>query len=129
MWADPTTWALYAEIASESLKGYRGFIPAELLPVPSAGREARAQMRRYRRDQGHRLLGLRDRHHDLARMQLQSGRIGARHELDLARAALARLVAVDVIAENRKAFCRTMHAQLMRAPGDGLEREPGNRAL
>ena len=61
---------------------------------------------------------------DFARMQLQAGRVGTRHELDLPARA-GRLVAVDVVAEDRKAHRGAVHAQLMRAAGDRLEREPG----
>ena len=100
-----------------------------LFAVPAACGEPRAQMLRHRRHDAHRLLVLADRHHDLARMQLQAGRVGTRHELDLARAALARLVAVDVVAEDRKAHRGAMHAQLMRAPGDRLERKPADAAV
>src|SRR4051812_26438464 len=62
-------------------------------------------------------------------MQLQAGCVVARHEPDLPRAALARLVAVDVVAENREAHGGAVHPQLMRAAGDGFEREPGETAL
>ena len=73
----------------------------------------------------HRRLVLRNRHHDLARMQVQAGRVGARHELNLARAALARRCR-RFVAEDRQAHRGAMHAQLMRAPGDGLQREPAS---
>ena len=86
-------------------------------------------MLRHGRDNAHRFLVLGDRHDDLARVQLQAGRVEARHELDLARAALARLVAVDVVAENREAHRGAVHAQLMRAAGHGFEGEPGELTL
>ena len=37
----------------------------------------------------------------------------------------ARRAAVDAVADDRKAHLGAMHAQLMRAPGQRLEREPG----
>src|SRR5437660_391242 len=99
MGGDPLTWGRYGGIASKSVqRGYR-LTARWFLAVPPAGHQPRAQVRRHRRDHAHRLLVLRDRHHDLTRVQLQSRRIGTRHELDLARAPLARLVAVDVVAE------------------------------
>ena len=45
------------------------------------------------------------------------------------RAAAARRCAVDRIAEDRPAHFGAMHAKLMRASGQRLEREPGQRSL
>ncbi len=70
-------------------------------------------MRGHRRGDRHRRLVLGNRHHDLARMQVQR------------RPAHARRAAVDVVAEDRPAHLRAMYAQLMRPPGQRLERKPG----
>src|SRR5262245_49941919 len=37
----------------------------------------------------------------------------------------ARCIAVDIVADDRPSHFRTMHAQLVSATGDRLEREPG----
>src|SRR3974390_3891537 len=42
------------------------------------------------------------------------------------RAADARRGAVDGVADDREAHLGAVHAQLMRAPGDGLKRKPGD---
>src|SRR5688500_18423688 len=86
---------LLARRANESRIPLCSMRATGLLPIPAARHQPRTHVRRHRRDDAHRLLVLLDRHHDLARVQLQAGRIGSRDELDLARAALARLVAVD----------------------------------
>src|SRR5215207_5870072 len=84
------------------------------LAIPAACGEPRLQMRRHRRDHAHRIAVLLDRYDDLARVELQARRVRPRHELDLPRAALARFIAVDVVAEDRKAHGGAVHAQLMR---------------
>src|SRR4051795_6298110 len=82
------------------------------LPVPPARPEPLPHMLRRRRHYAHRLLVLRNRNHDLAGMQMQD------------RLAEARAVAVDIVADNRPARRRRMHAQLMGAAGYRLQREP-----
>src|SRR5260221_11051054 len=70
-------------------------------------------MRRRRREDAHRVLVLRNRDHELARMQMQ------------AWLAETRTLAVDVIADDRPALSCSVNAQLMGAAGDGFQREPG----
>src|ERR1700722_8419284 len=70
-------------------------------------------MRRRRCGHPHRVLVSGNRDHDLARMQMQ------------ARLAETRTVAVDIVADDRPAHRSGVNTQLMGAPGDGFEREPG----
>src|SRR5579864_1220184 len=70
-------------------------------PVPAAGPEPLMHVRRGGRRDADRLLVLRDRNCDFARMQMQP------------RLAEPRSVAVDVVAHDRPALGRRMHAELM----------------
>src|ERR1041385_1537900 len=120
-----STWRMV--IPYSRTRRLRGILA--LRAIPAAERKPLAQVWRGRCEHPHRLLVLRNRHHDLARVQLQARRVGPWHELDLPRAALARLVAVDVVAQDRGTHRGAVHTQLMRAPGDGLEGEPGECLL
>ena len=84
-----------------------------ILAVPSAREQSLAHMRRHRSCDFDRIAILVKRHHDLARKQMQD------------RPAEARRAAINGVAHDRPAAFRAMHAQLMRAAGDRLEREPG----
>src|SRR5260370_34558124 len=83
------------------------------LPIPPARLEPLMHMRRRRRHHAHRVLVLRNRDHQFARMQMQP------------RLAEARTIAVNIIAENWPAHGRGVNAPLMGPPGDRLQREPG----
>src|SRR6185437_7098596 len=82
------------------------------LPVPSALAQPLVHMLRRRRHHVHRLLVPRNRNPDLAGMQMQD------------RFAESRAIAVDVVADDRPARRRRVHAQLMGAAGDRFQRQP-----
>src|SRR5260221_2129430 len=83
-----------------------------LLPIPAACPEPFLQMWWRWRHHADRVLVLRNRDHDLARMQMQ------------ARLAEARAVAVNIIADNRPAHRYGMHPQLMGPARHRLQRQP-----
>src|SRR3984893_2962429 len=83
------------------------------LPIPTARFEPLMQMHRRRCGHADRIFVLRNRDHQFARMQMQP------------RFAETGAVAVDIIADNRPAHRGSMHPQLMRPPGDRLQRQPG----
>src|SRR5690242_9920899 len=85
----------------------------KLLPTPSACPEPLAHVLRGGCRHAHRLLVFRNRNPDLARMQMQPW------------LTKARTVAVNVVADDRPALARRMHAQLMGAAGEGFHRQPG----
>src|SRR5690606_21427871 len=70
-------------------------------------------MLRDRCGDANRILVLVKRHHDLTREQMQG------------RADETWRGAVDAVAEDRPAHRLAMHAKLVRAAGDGFERQPG----
>src|SRR5262245_45626766 len=70
-------------------------------------------MRGYRRSHGDRRLVLRYRHSDLAGMQVKG------------RTASTRWAPIDIVSHDGPTHLRTMDAQLMRAAGQRLKREPG----
>ena len=82
------------------------------LLVPAARLQPLLHVRRHRRHDLDRRLVPVERHHDLARVQMHARRV-------------ARRAAVDVVAQDREAHLRAMHAQLVRPPGQRLERQPG----
>ena len=98
-----------------------------LVAVPAAGREPRAQVKRHRRDHAHRLPVLLYRRHDLARMQLQAGSIGAWHELDWRAGAGSPRCRRYRRRKSRSPLRRSARAADS-AARDWFEREPCDRS-
>ena len=78
----------------------------------AASREFFAHVLRYGGGDGDRRLVFRNRNRHLTRMKMQW------------QAACARRASVDIVADDRPSHLGAMHAQLMRAPGQRLERKP-----
>src|SRR5262245_9372142 len=111
----PYAWARRAR--ARLCPPYRG--PASIhqpehFPRPAARIEPFLHVQRHRRSRPDRLAILVERHHHLAGMQVQR------------RPAVARRGAVDAVADDRPTGGGAMHAQLMGAAGERLERQPGD---
>src|SRR5712691_11346906 len=102
-----TRWLRLARFARRALPTLRRFLPP-------ASRKQFAHVLRDGRDHPDQLAPGIERNHDFGGVEMQRW------------TAVARRTAVDRIADDRPAFGRAMHAQLMRAAGHRRAREPGD---